>query len=228
MPRLPEAHPILFAHRGARAHARENTLEAFVLGLAMGANGLETDAWLTRDGVVVLDHDGETPDGTPIAHVDRVDLPPHIPSLDDVYRRCGTDAEMSIDIKDPEVVGPLGEVACAHRADHRLWICDPYWRRLASWRPLLGRARLVNSTMVGYMSGGVEGRSASLREAGIDAINLHHTEWNPERVAVCSAQELVMFGWDAQEAAEIEHLLQIGIHGVFSDHVDRMVDVANR
>ena len=50
--------PIAFAHRGARAHAPENTLEAFRRALDLGATGLETDAWLTADGAVVLDHDG--------------------------------------------------------------------------------------------------------------------------------------------------------------------------
>ncbi|MGA1245091.1 MAG: glycerophosphodiester phosphodiesterase family protein, partial [Ilumatobacteraceae bacterium] len=51
--------PIGFAHRGARAHAPENTLEAFLLAQRLGASGLETDAWITADGVVVLDHDGD-------------------------------------------------------------------------------------------------------------------------------------------------------------------------
>src|SRR6187431_1775616 len=58
--RLPSllAEPIAFAHRGARAHARENTLEAFQLALKLGATGLESDVWVTSDGVAVLDHDG--------------------------------------------------------------------------------------------------------------------------------------------------------------------------
>jgi len=34
---------IAFAHRGARAYARENTLDAFQLGLRLGATGLESD-----------------------------------------------------------------------------------------------------------------------------------------------------------------------------------------
>ena len=50
--------PITFAHRGARAHAPENTLEAFELALRLGASGLESDVWMTADGVAVLDHDG--------------------------------------------------------------------------------------------------------------------------------------------------------------------------
>src|SRR5436189_6205813 len=42
--------PIGFAHRGARAHAPDNTIEAFSLALRLGATGLETDLWLTSDG----------------------------------------------------------------------------------------------------------------------------------------------------------------------------------
>jgi glycerophosphoryl diester phosphodiesterase len=58
--RLPSllADPIAFAHRGAKAYAPENTLEAFALGLKLGANGLESDVWVTADGVPVFDHDG--------------------------------------------------------------------------------------------------------------------------------------------------------------------------
>ena len=46
---------VLFAHRGARAHARENTMEAFRLALRLGASGLESDVWLTKDNIPVLD-----------------------------------------------------------------------------------------------------------------------------------------------------------------------------
>ena len=48
---------INYAHRGASAYAPENTMSAFRLGLAMGANGIETDVQRTRDGVLVLFHD---------------------------------------------------------------------------------------------------------------------------------------------------------------------------
>ena len=50
--------PIAFAHRGARAQARENTMEAFDLAHKLGATGIETDVWRTADGRIVLDHDG--------------------------------------------------------------------------------------------------------------------------------------------------------------------------
>ena len=52
---LPQ--PIIFAHRGASAHAPENTLAAFELALAQGADGIELDAKLSADGHVVVIHD---------------------------------------------------------------------------------------------------------------------------------------------------------------------------
>ena len=46
-----------YAHRGACAYAPENTLSAFYLGIYQGANGIETDVRMTKDGVLVLFHD---------------------------------------------------------------------------------------------------------------------------------------------------------------------------
>ena len=48
---------INYAHRGASEYYPENTLMAFYAGLDMGANGIETDVHITRDGVLVLFHD---------------------------------------------------------------------------------------------------------------------------------------------------------------------------
>lgn len=48
---------INYAHRGASEYAPENTLSAFYLGLLQGANGIETDVQMTKDGALVLFHD---------------------------------------------------------------------------------------------------------------------------------------------------------------------------
>ena len=49
--------PLAFAHRGGAALRPENTIEAFDHGLSFGADGLELDVHLSRDGVVVIHHD---------------------------------------------------------------------------------------------------------------------------------------------------------------------------
>jgi glycerophosphoryl diester phosphodiesterase len=49
--------PLVIAHRGASAYAPENTASAFQLALDLGADALEVDVKLTRDGVAILMHD---------------------------------------------------------------------------------------------------------------------------------------------------------------------------
>lgn len=47
----------VWAHRGASAYAPENTLAAFRLSALLGADGIELDVHLTKDGEVVVCHD---------------------------------------------------------------------------------------------------------------------------------------------------------------------------
>ena len=49
--------PLIIAHRGESAHAPENTLESFRRAVDAGADGIEFDVRLTRDGEVVVFHD---------------------------------------------------------------------------------------------------------------------------------------------------------------------------
>lgn len=59
--------PLVIAHRGASAEAPENTIAAFELGIRQGADGIELDVHLSRDGHAVVIHDStleRTTDGT--------------------------------------------------------------------------------------------------------------------------------------------------------------------
>src|SRR3954453_19615721 len=108
--------PIAFAHRGAKAHAPENTIEAFALALRLGATGLESDVWLASDGVPVLDHHGVVRSGLrrrPISSFSRSALPSWIPTLEDLYAQCGTSFELSLDVKDVEAAATTIAVARA-------------------------------------------------------------------------------------------------------------------
>jgi glycerophosphoryl diester phosphodiesterase len=57
LPFFSSRRPQIFAHRGGCALGPENTIAAFDLGLAAGADGLELDVHLSSDGVVVVHHD---------------------------------------------------------------------------------------------------------------------------------------------------------------------------
>jgi glycerophosphoryl diester phosphodiesterase len=233
--RLPSLRrpPIGFAHRGARANAPENTLEAFTLAVRLGATGLESDVWVTRDGEAVLDHDGVVRSGLkrrPISSIERRDLPSHIPTLAELYETVGTGLDISLDVKDPAAFDRTVAVARQAGGDalERLWLCHHDWSQVARWRAACAEVRLVDSTFLGHMPNGPEERAAALAAAGIDAVNLHHSEWTGGLTALFHRFEVLCFGWDAQHDRILDGLLDAGIDAVYCDHVDRMVDALAR
>jgi glycerophosphoryl diester phosphodiesterase len=52
--------PLIVAHRGASSEAPENTVPAFELGWTQGADAIEGDFYLTKDGHIVCIHDSNT------------------------------------------------------------------------------------------------------------------------------------------------------------------------
>ncbi len=220
--------PIAFAHRGARAHAPENTLEAFRLALRLGATGLESDVRATADGVPVLTHEARVGRGLRrrrVGEVPRSALPSSVPSLEELYAECGTDYELSLDVYDPAAVEAVVAVARAagDGAVGRLWLCHPDWELLASWREGWTDVHLVNSTRLDDLRQGPERRAAQLSEAGIDAVNLHHTDWTGGRTTLFHRFGRLAFAWGAQHERIVRALARMGIDGVYGDHVDRLV-----
>lgn len=66
-----DGQPLIGAHRGGAAYAPENTLAAFAEGLRRGADMLELDVHLSRDGELVVLHDHQvdrTTDGAGYVH----------------------------------------------------------------------------------------------------------------------------------------------------------------
>ncbi len=223
--------PITFAHRGARAHAPENTLEAFELALRLGASGLESDVWMTADGVAVLDHDGVVKKGLrkrPIAEFARADLPEHIPTLLELLETCAGDHSLSLDLKDPASAEAIVEVIQGFDADllERTWLCEPSLNRVLELRELFGDTpiRLLQTTRLERIKGTPERRAEYLARHRIDGINLHRTDWNGGLVALFHRFGLHTFGWDMQHEHELRDGLRMGLDAVYSDRVDVMSD----
>lgn len=146
----------LYAHRGASARAPENTLAAFDIALADGANALELDVHRTADGHFVIAHD---PDGTRTtgcnARIAEVDLNQvrswtagreSIPTLTE-FLRAFPDTPLSIDLKpdDPAAVAPLLDVLSRHDGEARVTFASFHdrlvWRaRRLGWK---GRTALT-------------------------------------------------------------------------------------
>lgn len=119
MPRLPQkSRPFVLGHRGARAHAPDNTRLAFDLALEHGADGLEVDVRMTSDGALRIAHDDEilfeeAPERLSLAHlsssqVDNLRLPgghtvPTLRSVLELQARTGclVNVELKGDVRNP-------------------------------------------------------------------------------------------------------------------------------
>lgn len=220
--------PIAFGHRGAKAHSPENTLESFGLALRLGANGLETDAWMTKDGVVVLDHDGVVRvrgRKRSITEVTFSQLPDHIPSLGQLFESCGRDYDLSIDVKDDAVAdGIVREARDAQFDLSRLWLCHYKLELTLSYRQKFPDVRIVDSTRLARLKDGPEMRAALLADKGVDVLNMHITDWNGGLVTLLHRFQVLAFGWDIQFPHALNNALRMGLDGIYSDYVDRMVD----
>ena len=219
--------PITFAHRGAPGDLAENSLAAFERALARGASGLESDAWLSSDGEVVLVHDDVVRRGLRRHHVDRTSAANlaglGVPSLADLYRRLGSDYELSLDLKGPGVGDHVVAVAEALGAPAKLWCCAGSVGTLQDLRGRWPAARLVHSTKRRSIRESLERYAANLAGDGIDAVNLHHREWTAGIVELVHRFELRAFAWDVQEVRDLRSMLTMGLDAVYSDHLDRMV-----
>lgn len=221
---------ITFAHRGARLEEPENTIPAFRRGLDAGAGGIETDVWLSSDGEVVCTHDATVARGIrrrKVASSTAAELAAYgVPRLADVYEELGTAYECSVDVKAADAAEPLLAVARKYSTLERLWVCSPDLDLLQSLRAERA-VRLVHSTRRRDIGAPLERHAHDLAGLGIDAMNLHHTEWTAGLVSLFHRFDVRAFAWDVQETRHLRAVLRMGIDAIYSDHPDRMVAVVS-
>src|SRR5512143_1091036 len=113
----PRSQPLVIAHRGSAAYAPENTLAAFQLAAEQGADAIELDVDLTRDGHMVIMHDAtidRTTDGhgrvgdLTLEELRRVDAGAwkdaafqgeRVPLLEEVFEAVGQRLLINVEIK---------------------------------------------------------------------------------------------------------------------------------
>jgi len=81
----------VIAHRGVSAEASDNSIETFELAIEQGADLIETDVQITRDGVLVLEHDFDI-DGQSVAassYAELLTCKPHLVTVAQALVRYG-------------------------------------------------------------------------------------------------------------------------------------------
>lgn len=182
---------------------------------------------MSRDGIAVLDHDGVVKGrirNRPISNYNRRDLPSWIPSLSDLYQRCGSEMHLSLDIKDINSMGAVVDTMKESGNPKKTWLCHPDLAFLEQWVGRVGGANLVHSTRLKAMLKGPERHAATLRDLGISTVNMPFDDWNGGLVALFHRFGILCFGWNLQYPEVLTTGLRMGLDGIFSDWPDRASD----
>jgi len=230
----------LYAHRGASARAPENTLAAFEIALADGANALELDVHRTADGHFVVAHD---PDGARTAGCDeaiaRVSLGDirrwsadgeGVPTLNEFFDAFPT-TPVSIDLKpnDLTAVGPLLELLAARGGESTVTLASFHdrlvWRarrlgwtgRTALTRTEVGALRLAPLAVARRI---IRGHAAQIPLRS-GAIRLDR----PAFLERCRTLGIRADYWVVNDPGLARTLLDAGATGIMSDDPARLAPV---
>ncbi|GAC1700665.1 MAG: glycerophosphodiester phosphodiesterase [Candidatus Limnocylindrales bacterium] len=191
-------------------HAPENTIASFQKALDLGCDEVETDVWLTPDGLVIS-HD------RPVAgaglSLDAV--------LDFCRGRMGVNVELKCDPDESQAARTGDRVArhLATRADPAVSVSTFWWPALVAARdaaPGVRRAFLFNDC---------PDRAALLASAAaLDLFALHPNRGfvTAELVADAHHAGRKVHPWTVNDPAEIASLTTLGVDGIMSDYPERI------
>jgi len=257
-PFLDPPAPIAFAHRGGAGEAPENTLAAFEIAVALGYTYLETDAHITRDGVLVAFHDdrlGRVTDRTGaivelgIAEVEAADAGftfssdggssfpfrgrgIRVPRLEQLLIRW-PGVRINIDPKSDACVGPLAALLDRLIAWDRVCIGSFSDRRLRRIRAL-GHGRACTSMgprAVAFAR--LAATSGVIPRGGADCIQVPIRRGpvpivTRRFVQAAHRAGLPVYVWTIDDEATIEELLDLGVDGIMSDRLRLLAEVFAR
>jgi len=226
------------AHRGASAYAPENTIAAFDKAVEQGADAIELDLHLSRDGELVVIHDDtldRTTDGSGPVHqrslgeLMRLDAGrwfgegfagQRIPRLDEVLDRFAWKVPLALEIKagstffpgiEEKVVSALRERAAIDQAAVASF--DHYaLRRLKEIEPTIRTAALLVGRPVSL--------SAVAGPAKADGLALEASFVTKTEVEACRAAGLQIVVWVVNDPAQMRHFIGLGVDGIITDRPD--------
>jgi len=227
---------LVFGHRGAMAGAPMNTLAAFELARAEGADGIELDVQLSRDGQLVVIHDATvdaTTDGSGTvadltwAEMKRLDagswfadafVGETIPTLDEVFDAVGNAMYINIEIKSSrESLDRLEKrlADCIRRHDMRERVI------VSCFDPLvLVRVRgMMPKVLMGflYVPGMPEAHFLPLKNLLHEARHPWHDMVDEEYMDWARAQSYYVNVWTVNDRQRALALRDLGVNAIITD-----------
>jgi glycerophosphoryl diester phosphodiesterase len=237
--------PLNFAHRGASYEAPQNTLAAFMLAADLGADGIEFDVHLSKDGQVVVIHDfslGATTDGRglvrakTLAELKELDAGSHfdpafagerIPTLQEVIDTVGQRLLFNIELKAKGSGGDLAAAVVRIVAENNL--AD---RVVVSSfnQPAVSRvARLNNKISTGLLYG--HGMPFFLRRLWLsalvrpDALHPYYKAVDGEYMRWAKKQGYRVNVWTVDDPGEMRQLVKLRVDTIITNRPDLLREV---
>ena len=241
--------PVLFAHRGASAHAPENTLPAFELALQQGADGVELDVKLTADDHVIVMHDpsvDRTTDGhgrvrdLSLADFRKLDAGGYyaesfrgtkVPTLDEVFEAIGPRCVINVELTNyttprDGLVDKVCEVVKRHALQSRILFSSFFGsnlKRAAQFLPEVPRGLLALDGWIGAWA-----RSFGFMFGEYQALHPYITDANAPQISRVHQLKRRIHVWTANTAEEITRLKNWGVDGIFTDDPQAAVRALGR
>ncbi len=217
--------PLVWAHRGASAHATENTLAAFALAEPHGADGIELDVQCCATGEVVVFHDddlrrlADRPEriaATPWSDLRDVALrgDHRMPLLADVFAATALPINVELKSFDPGQPGPLPAAAVRAIAAHpgaadRVVVSS--FDHIALWQ----LHAIAPHLPIGFLF--EPDAPSPPRTLGGSSIHPPHARCTPEAVAAWHALGLAVHAWTVDDPDRLRALAAAGVDGVFAN-----------
>ena len=230
--------PVVFAHRGDRVHAPENTLAAFELALQSGADAIEFDTMLCADGVPVVIHDrrvDRTTDGTgmvkdlSLADLRRLDAGSwfgptfkneRIPTLEEVLAAFGQAIILNIELIDFQILNkplPLRVAKLIQQYDLSQRVMISSFNPLA----LIRFHRLLPQVPIALNAfGGVRGkiaRSKIIEWIGCAALHPVLEDATPALVNQMHRRGIRVHPHTVNHVEDMLHMVDLQVDGFFTD-----------
>ncbi|WP_432070417.1 glycerophosphodiester phosphodiesterase [Streptomyces sp. AA1529] len=224
----PGRRPAAVAHRGAPWAARENTLPSFRAAVAAGADAVELDVRLTRDGVPVVLHDrtlerlwGHDAAVGTVSRERLTELAPGVPALTDALAAT-RGVRTLVDLPDPgAVAAAVAAVRAADAADRVYYCGGPEAMRRV-------RAVLPGAELALTWERAAPVRPTLLAELRPRWLNYRFGLLTPELVARAHADGRLVSAWTADRVRTMRRLAALGVDGITSNHVARLVRALDR
>ena len=224
----------MIAHRGASGERPENTLPAYELAVAQGADMIEIDLHRTRDAAVVITHDenlaglggrGEIAEAS-LAEVRALDAGggERVPLLGEVLDRFGPRIAFNLELKRgtraeyPQVEAEALAAVESRRILARTLFSSFYDPVLARLRELSAAARIA----LLLSPQDAERPLERARCLGAEAINPWRGMVSRELVEAAHAEGLAVYVFTVDEVDEMKRLLTLGVDGLFTNFPERM------